>query len=72
MDASLALVPVHGFPPFFSKAGGSLANSHRNAGRSDGNAEDVVKESAGSGPMYGAAGFEIVRAAKGMVIDTYI
>jgi len=72
MDASLALVPVHAFPPFFSRTGGLLANREHNAGRFAREAEHTVNEYDGLDRTYGSAGFEIVSAAKGTLINTYI
>lgn len=72
MDTSLALVPVHAFPPFFSRTGGLLANREHNAGRFAREAEHTINEYDGLDRTYGSAGFEIVGAAKGMLIDTYI
>lgn len=72
MDTSLALVPVHAFSPFFSKADSTLANYTLNFARSDLKAEYILDEYDGLDRMYGAAGREIGRAVKGTLIDTYI
>ena len=72
MDTSLALVPVHAFPPFFSRAGGLLVNHNHNAGRFARESEHTINECDGVDRIYGLAGFEIVSAAKGTLIDTYI
>lgn len=72
MDASLALVPVHAFPPFFSRTGGLLVNHNHNAGRFARASEHAINECGGLDRIYGSAGFEIVGAAKGSLIDTYI
>lgn len=72
MESSLALVPVHAFPPFFSRAGGLLENYNHNPGRSDPKVEPIINESDGLNRFYGSAGYEIVRAVKGTLVDTYI
>jgi len=72
MDTSLALVPVHAFPPFFSRAGGLLVNHNRNTGQFARESKHTINECDGLDRIYGSAGFEIVGAAKGTLIDTYI
>ena len=72
MDTSLALVPVHAFPPFFPRAGGLLVNYNHNAGQFARESEHAMDESDGLDRIYGSAGSEIVSAAKGTLIDTYI
>jgi hypothetical protein len=72
MESSLALVPVHDFPPFFPRAGGPLASYDHNAGQFARESEHAMNECDGLGRIYGSAGFEIVSAAKGRLIDTYI
>lgn len=72
MDASLALVPVHDFPPYFSRAGGLLLNHDQNAGRFPRESEHTKDECDGVDRIYGSAGSEIVGTPKGTLIDTYI
>ena len=72
MDISLALVPVQAFPPFFSKAGGLLVNHNHNPGPFAREAEHTINEYDGLDRTYGSAGFEMVSAEKGTLIDTYI
>jgi hypothetical protein len=72
MDTSLALVPVHAFPPFFSRAGGLLVNHNHNTGRIARESEHTINECDGADRTYGSVGLEIVNTAKGILIDTYI
>jgi len=72
MESSLALVPVHAFPPFFPKAGGPLVNYDHNAGQFARESEHAMNACDGLDRIYGSAGFEIVSAVKGTLIDTYI
>jgi len=71
MESSLALVPIHAFPPFFSRTGG-LFNHNHNTGQFARESEHGMNECDGLDRTYGSAGFEIVSAAKGTLIDTYI
>ncbi|OQY11940.1 MAG: hypothetical protein B6I30_05785 [Desulfobacteraceae bacterium 4572_187] len=65
-------MPVHAFPPFFSRADGLLANHNRNTGQFARESEYTINECDGLDRVYGSAGFEIVGASKGSLIDTYI
>jgi len=72
MDASLALVPFHAFPPFFSRADGLLVNHNHDSGRFAREAEHIIYECDGLDRIYGSDGLEIVRSVGGTLIDTYI
>jgi len=72
MESSLALVPVHAFPPFFPRTGAPLVNYDHNADRLARESEHAMNECDGLDRTYGSAGFEIVSAAKGTLIDTFI
>ena len=73
MDASsLALVPVHAFPPFFSRADGFLANHNHDSGRFPRETEHKTDDGDGLDRTYGSDGLEAVRSAPGMLIDIYI
>ena len=72
MDTSLALVPAHTFPPFFSKADGFLAHHNHDSGRFPREAEHKTDDRDGLGRTYGSDGLETVRSAPGMLIDIHI
>jgi len=72
MDASLALVPVHAFPPFFPGTNGLLVNHNHNSNRFAREAEHMIYECGGLDRIYGSDRLETVRSATGMLIDIYI
>ena len=73
MDASsLALVPVHTFPPFFSRADGLLVNHNHDPARFAREAEHIIDDRDGLDRTYGSDGLETVRSSPGMLIDIHI
>ena len=72
MDASLALVPVHAFPPFFSRVDGLLVNHNHNSGRFVRETEHIIDDRDRSDRTYGSDGLETVRSVDGTLIDIYV
>ncbi len=72
MDASLALVPVNAFPPFFSRADGLLQKHDPDPGPFAREAEHGAYASDGLNRSYGSDGLEIVGSKTGTSINAYV
>jgi len=71
MDTSLAIVPVHAFPPLFSGTNTLLTNHNHDSGRFSREATNMIHASDGLGHIYGSDGLEIVGTVSGTLIDIY-